>query len=165
VNLSPRNSGLICILLSGLCLGAGFGASGQWVGLALEGITLAAWLAARGRENAWLGTVALVASSALAAVGLWAGGSPYLMLPGATLALASWDLTLFDHSLADNPPGPVVARLEWKHYQSLALVLGIGLMAAVAGRIILVQLPFVVLLLLVAVLVFCLERAWRTLHH
>ena len=38
MNLSPRNSGLICILLSGLCLGAGFGASGQWVGLALEAL-------------------------------------------------------------------------------------------------------------------------------
>lgn len=164
MNLSTRISAPLCAFLSSLFLAAGFGASGQWVGVGLAFVTLTAWLGARRMAYAWLAMAALPVAVILAAMGLWGGGSPYLMIPGATLALASWDLTLFHHSMAGYTTPQAEARLERMHYASLGPVVAVGLFAAVAGRVFAVQLPFIAILALAAALVFFLERAWRTFH-
>jgi hypothetical protein len=165
VNLSPRIGALISIFLSNLCLAVGFIAVGQWLGLALVVFILLAWLMSRRSQFEWLVVMALPSAVILAAMGMWGGASPYLMIPGATLGLVGWDLTLFDQSLADDAESPAASRLVRKHYTALGLVLGVGLLAAFAGRIVSVQLPFVVILVLAAALAFFLERAWRTFHH
>jgi hypothetical protein len=162
--LSPRISSLGCIFLSTLSLATGFGISGQWLALGLTVVIMAMWLSAFRKDGGWLATLALVSAAAQVTVGMLAGASPYLMFPGAILALASWDLTLFDHYLARNAGGPMADRLVRKHYASLALVMGVGLIALAADQLVRLQIPFLLMVVLAIGLTFFLERAWRSLQ-
>jgi hypothetical protein len=145
------------------CLAVGYALAGQWAALAAVLIALLAWLLARQGLSTWLSPAALVISVGLAAAGLFAGDSPTLMILSATLALASWDLVLLDHTLAGGSSAKTVTLLEKKHYQSLALALGLGLLAAVTGQMIRFQIPFGGMVLLVILALFSLDRLWRTL--
>jgi hypothetical protein len=110
-------------------------------------------------------SVALAASVSIGAAGLLTGAPSFLMILGVALALASWDLVLWDQILTDNSISSTqtMALLEARHYQSLALALVPGLLIALAGPLIHVQLPFMGLVLLVILALFSLDRVWRTL--
>ena len=54
-------------------------------------------------------------------------------------------------------------RYENKHLQSLAVVLGCGLIAALVGRLLNFEIPFAVMLLCVCLLLFGLERTWTAI--
>jgi hypothetical protein len=106
----------------------------------------------------WLPSAALVVSVSLAAVGLLAGAAPFLMLLGSTLALANWDLAFLNRILEGSLSTKAVTLLESKHYQSLALVLGLALLATITGRLIRFQIPFGGMILLVTLAFFSLGR-------
>ena len=53
-------------------------------------------------------------------------------------------------------------QYESKHLQALALALGSGLLVAFLGRLLNLQIPFVAMVLLVALLIFGFERSWDT---
>jgi hypothetical protein len=137
--------------------------SGQWVALAAVLIAFLTWFRARQWLSAWLSSAALVINVSLAAVGLLIGVSPFLMMLSATFALASWDLVRFDHILTGDSSTSAVARLEKKHYESLVLALGPGLLVAVTGRMIHFQIPLGGMVLLVITVLFSLDRVWRLL--
>ena len=112
----------------------------------------------------WLPTAVLAASVCLAGAGLLSGASPLLMISGATLALAGWDLALFERALSTGPSNQRAALLEKKHIESLALALGAGLFAAVAVRFIRFEVGFGGLVLIVLLAFYCLDSIWRMLN-
>ena len=82
-----------------------------------------------------------------------------LMILSAAFALASWDLVLFDHSLSDNPISSAATRalFQNRHYRSLALALGLGLLIVFVGRTIQVQISFVIIGLFVLLALFSID--------
>jgi hypothetical protein len=110
--------------------------------------------------------VALVISVVWGAVGLLVDASPVLMILGTTLALASWDLMLLDHTLTScaNASAETIGLFEHRHYQSLALALGLGLLIVIAGRMIHFEIPLGGMIILAILAMFSLDRIWRTLN-
>jgi hypothetical protein len=145
-----------CLTAGAVCLAAGFALIEQWELLALTGLVWLAGVLVAG----WPGVV-FVVLVVLAAVGVCAGAWPILMVLGATLALASWDLASWEGFVAGGLPAETVARIEWRHYAFLALALGAGLLAAILGRLVSFQLPFGILLVLAALLLLGIGQIWR----
>ena len=161
---------LACPLICTLCLMAGYAAHG-WGIITLAGLStgLAWWAAQKWAAQKWPATplplTALVISIAWGAAGLLTGAAALLMILSTTFALASWDLVLFDHSLADNPISSTATRtlFQNRHYRSLAFALGLGLLIVLVGRTIQVQISFVIIGLLVLFALFSIDRIWRAL--
>jgi hypothetical protein len=144
-------------------LGLGYATTRPWTALFVLVFTLLAWLFAIKWPDGFLCSSALVLSVGLAAAGLLNGAAPLWMLLGATLALASWDVVLWNRASADNSLSTSLDLFDRKHYQNLALALGSGLLAAVVGRLVHFQVPFGWMVILVILALFSLERIWRTL--
>jgi hypothetical protein len=144
-------------------LGLGYATTRPWIAIFVVVFTLLAWLMAIKWPDGLLSSSALVFSVGLAAAGLLNGATPLLMLLGSALALASWDVALWNRTSADNSPIPSLTLIESKHYQSLALALGLGLLASVGGRLFRFQIPFGWMFVLVILALFSLERIWRIL--
>ena len=89
--------------------------------------------------------------------------SPLLMICGSGFALAAWDLIFLDDTLGTNSFGEQTRQYENKHLQALALALGCGLIVAFVGRLLNFQIPFIVMMLFVALVIFGLERIWSTI--
>ncbi len=150
----------VCMVLSVFCLAAGYGIAGQWIGMIIA-ITIGfAWLLARKYPASGLPLICLLASVCLAVVGRLTGSPPLLMICGSGFALAVWDLLLLDVGLGSNLFGEQTRQYESKHLQSLILALGLGLFVAFLGRLVTLQIPFVLLLVFIALAVFSLDRAW-----
>jgi hypothetical protein len=150
----------VCLVVSVLCLAAGYAIAGQWIGVVVAIITSLAWLLARKYPASWLPHICLLASVCMAVVGQLTGSPPLLMICGSGIALAVWDLLLLDAVLGTNSSGEQTRQYEKKHLQSLVLVLGSGLCVVFLGRLLTLQTPFVLLILFVALAVFGLDRAW-----
>ncbi len=148
------------LVVSTLCLVAGYATTGQWIGIAMTLITGLTWLYARKNSALWLSHLCLLASVCLATAGILAGASPMLMLLGSGVALAVWDLVLLNDALRSSIFGGQTRRYENKHLQSLALAIGSGLLVALPGRWLHLEVPFVMLMLFVALVIFGLDRIW-----
>lgn len=159
---------LLCPILSSLCLVIGYQRSGIAAAAGVGLFTLLVWLAVRRWPAAWAVGLALALSTGASVFGVTTDGpAPWLMI-SAAFGLASWDLILLDVSLAGNC-APVsgakqAERLETAHYQSLALALGAGLLLSLVGRLIHFHIPFIFMLLLVALAYFSLDRLIRALN-
>jgi hypothetical protein len=155
---------LVCPLACAACLVVGYALVGQWIAPTAILLTFLLWLFSCRWPSTWLPSTALVISVGLAAAGLMAGASPLLMILGATFALASWDQVLLDHTLTDrSSSAKTIVLFENRHNQGLALALGLGLLIDVTGRMIRFQLPLGVMIILVILVLFSLDRIWRTL--
>jgi hypothetical protein len=148
------------LVVLALCLAAGYATAGQWIGTAAALMTGPAWLLARKYPTSGLPLGCLFGSIGLAVVGRLTGASPGLMICGAGLALAVWDLLVLDVALGSAAPGEQTRRYEASHVRSLALALGGGLAGALLGRWLQLQIPFFITVLLIALAVFGLDRAW-----
>ncbi len=152
---------LACMLAACAGLGAGFVPLGLGAALPASLIPLAVWLAGR-KWSGW-DTTGLVVTVIASVAGLFAGAAPGLMILAATLGLGGWDLAIFDRTLAGNAAGPAQAEMEKRHLASLAAALGLGLLAALAGRSLVLEIPLGAIILLVGLGLFGLERVWRAL--
>ena len=151
---------VICLTVSTLCLAAGYVGAGEWTGAVIAILIGAAWLFARKYPASGLPFICLAGSVCLAVVGRLNGALPLLMICGSGVALAVWDLVLLDNAL-DGASSEAQTRLyESRHLQSLALALGCGLLMAFLGRLLALRPPFVVVMLLVALVIFGLDRAY-----
>jgi hypothetical protein len=139
-----------------ICLAIGYGLVGRWGLLAVSGLV---WLA--GILAAGWSTVVFVILVGLAAVGICVGAWPILMILGATAALANWDLANWEDFVADGLPTDTSARFEWRHHTYLASALGAGLLVAIIGQLVSFQLPFGILVLLVALALLGVDQMWR----
>ncbi len=140
------------------CLVAGFAQAGQWLLLALAFLAWLAGMLAAG----WFTTV-FVAAVGLAAAGVCNGAWPPLMILGATLLLASWDLASLEGFLAPGLPAGA-AHFERRHYGYLALALGHGLLAALLGRLLSLEIPFGILAALALLVILGIHQVWRSLQ-
>jgi hypothetical protein len=149
-----------CLISSTFCFTAGFGMGRQWIGVIASIIVGALWLAARKYPSSWLPFICLLASQGLAIAGCLSRVFPLWMILGSGISLAVWDLTLLNAALGESAFAKQTQRYENKHIQSLMLAVGAGLLIASLGRFLHLQLPFVVLLLFVALFIFGMDRAW-----
>jgi hypothetical protein len=150
----------VSLIFSVLCLATGYGIAGQWIGVAIAIITGSSWLLARKYPTSWLPFMCLLASIFLAVMGTLLGSPPWLMIFGSGIALAVWDLLFLNDALGSNSPGEQTRHYENIHLQSLALALGSGLLLAVLGHSLNLQIPFVMLMFFIALAVYGLDRIW-----
>jgi hypothetical protein len=143
------------------CLAIGFVAAGQWAGLAAAAAAALAWWLAWQAPGDGLPAAALVVSTGAAAAGLLSGAAPAPLLLATVLALAGWDLVLLEDALAGS--AGATASFERRHYAGLALAVGLGLLLAVAGRLVRIEVPLGVMAVLAIAAFAGLERAWHTL--
>lgn len=154
---------LLCLIASAACLAAAYCLVGRWWGACAVVLPGVLPLLRNKIPGRWLPPAFLSGMFCAAAVGLFAGASPHLMLPGAALALAVWDLLSLDRSMAGSGSAHAARRFELKHARSLSLALGLGLLSAEAGIALSLPLPFPVMLLLAILVVFSLSRVFRSL--
>ena len=156
---------LVCPMICAACLAAGYAANGGWIAIAASASTGLMWLLAYKRPASLPPSGALVISVVWGAVGLLADATPILMILSTTLALVGWDLMLLDHTLTGcaNSSAQTISLFENRHYQSLALALGPGLLIVIAGRMIHIEIPLGGLIVLTILALFGLDRIWRAL--
>jgi len=126
-------------------------------------LPLLAWLFSVRWPHRWLPLIGLLLTVTLSAIGLFISAAPVLMILSAALALAGWDLLLWEQALSGDLPAAALSRLAYSHYTSLAVAILLGLLVTLAGRLLRLQLPFGVLIILVLLVLFSLERLWHTL--
>ena len=151
---------VICLLLAVLCLAAGYGIAGQWMGALLAILMGPAWLLARKYPGSRLPLVCLLVTVGFAVAGRLIGSPPLLMIFASAAALAVWDLSYLDSELENPSSVEQTRRYETRHLQSLALALGSGLLGTVLGSFLKIQMPFIVWMLFIAFLLFALDRVW-----
>jgi hypothetical protein len=140
-----------CLILTALCLAAGFMLAGYWLILPVLLAIFLLWFLARNKAVFWSASGLLLAMIALAAIGILLGLSRVLMLVACTAALVSWDLIQFTHSIPGIPQRESEAALERYHLQSLALTAFPGFLLAVIGSYVNLDLPFILIIFLVLV--------------
>lgn len=151
---------VICLIISVLCLASGYGIAGYWIGAAITILLGPAWLFARKYPASSLSTACLSISVGVAVVGSLMECPPLFMIFGSTAALAVWDLILLDSDVGITSSVEPTRLFENRHLQSLLMALGFALLAIVLGRFVNIQLPFIVLLLSLAFILFALDRVW-----
>lgn len=162
--MDPRKTFfVVCLVVSMLCLTAGYGFAGRWIGAVIAITSGLAWLPARKYPVSGLPHLCLITSVGLAVTGQLTGTPPLLMICGSGFALAVWDLILLDGALGTSSSGEQTRRYENKHLQSLALALGAGLLVAFLGGVLNLQIPFVAMMLFVALVIFGFDRIWSTI--
>jgi hypothetical protein len=154
---------LLCLAGSTACLAVAYILAGHWWGACAVILPGALPLFHRKIRGRWLPPAYLAGMFSAAAIGLYSGASPHLMLLGAALALAGWDLMNLDRAMAGSGSAQTSGRLETRHARSLALALGLGLLSAEGGIALSLPLPFPIMLLLVILVVFSLSRVFRAL--
>ena len=153
---------LACLLAALACLAGGYGMAGYWPAGIAALLPLAGLGFAARRPAGWLPAACLAALVCLAAGGLLARAPVLPMLGGATAALAAWSLANLDRALAGVPPSESEARLERVHLLTLALALGLGLLLAAAGALLPLPIPFALLIALVLLDLYSLDRVLHT---
>lgn len=154
---------LICLLAALACLSGGYIMAGQWWAAGAVLLPIAAlWFEGR-LPAAWLPSASLVSLVCLAAGGLFVRAPAFLMISGATAALAAWNLVNLDRAMAGSLPVRAESRLEQKHFLTLAAALGLSLLLAAAGKLLPLQIPFALLIVLVLLDLLSLERVIRYL--
>jgi hypothetical protein len=154
---------LLCLVASTACLATAYGGVGSWWGASLVTLPGLFSLFHRKFPGHWLPPAYLSSMLVFAAGGILAGASVQLMLPGACLALAAWDLMNLDRSIGGGRHAEAAGPLERRHAGTLAVALGIGLLVAEAGLVLSFTIPFPVMLLLVILDFFSLGRVSRWL--
>jgi len=150
----------VFLVLFVVCLAAGYAMSGRWVGTAIAVLMGPAWWFARKSTASALPQICLFGSVALAVAGRLTGSPAILMIVGSAATLAVWDLLLLDSALNKKSSAGDARQYENAHLRSLMLALGLGLLVAVLAGLIQLQVPFFVLMLLIAFSLFALDRVW-----
>jgi hypothetical protein len=146
------------------CLCIAFAAAGQWPG-GCAVASLGVILLFHGRtRRAWPGPLFLGGTTAAAAAAALAGAPAWLVVPGAALALAAWDVADFRRFLASDGSARPAGDLQRRHFASLGRALALGLVPAGGALALGVQMPFVVMLLLVILDLGCLGWALMLLR-
>ncbi len=159
--MAPRKTLFaVCLIGSVLCLTAGYGMTGQWPGAVATIITCPAWLLSRKYPTSWLPIICLLLCIFLAVAGILSGSVSLLMICSAGFSLAVWDLVLLDRKLGNRPSDEQTRQYENKHVRSLAPALAAGLLAGFLGHLFVFQIPFALVVILIAVVLFGLDRTW-----
>jgi hypothetical protein len=83
------------------------------------------------------------------------------MIGSASFGLAAWDFLLLEETLKDNSNDQAYRNYLISHFKTCAGAVSCGMVIALVGRLISLQIPFFVMLGLVALIVFTSGRVWR----
>jgi hypothetical protein len=150
----------VCLLVSVICLAAGYGISGGWIGVVAAIITAPAWLLARKFPDSGLPFICLLLSICLAVVGILNNAPSMMMICGGGFALAAWDLVFLDYALKSTSSDENTSLYEKNHIQSLALALVSGLLIVFVGRYLRLETPFILMLAFIGLVLFGCVRVW-----
>jgi hypothetical protein len=152
-------------LICSASLATGFAMAGQGTVFTIGLLAYLAWLLSCIRPATLPPGIPLALSVGIAVAGASAWAPALPMIVGATFALASWDLILFNQSLAgkSNSSSETVSKYEHRHLQNLLLILVLGLSATLAGRMISATIPFAGMILLACIALFSLDLVLRIL--
>ena len=150
-----------CALLSILFLLAGYILGRDWILLLLLLAIPLTWVLFRKSFAGLLLSILLFEYVFLAALGLVLHLSPYLLIVGSAFALAGWELARFWLKLRDAPMRLQDQPLEALHNRDLALAIGVGLLLALVGLNIRLQLPFGLIAVLALLAAYGLYRAFK----
>lgn len=151
----------ICLIISSICLGAGYILAGYWLILPVFLAMLLFWIFTKNQPVFISASSLLVIFVILAAIGITADLPLILMIVACTAALVSWDLMQFNQSLVGNSLHKTNASLEKNHLYSLGLAAFAGLTLALISSYINIQFPFILILLLVLMVMGCLVSSMQ----
>ncbi len=161
--VQTKTIALGCTLLSALFLLAGYSLGGNWkLLLPLLAIPLA-WILFRKAAASLRLSILLFVYVFLAALGLFLHLSSYLMIGGCAFALAGWESAGFLLNFRSSPMRSKDQRLEGLHTKDLALAIGSGLLLALLGLNVRLQLPFGLVAGLAILAAYGLYRGFK--HH
>jgi hypothetical protein len=153
----------VSLALMATCLSAAFVSARQWAGMSCSIGLGAFWFALRNRQSRWLPHLFLLGALGLSAAAILTGSIPVLSIAGAGFSLAAWDLHQLNVSLQNSPMKESTRRFKQRHLWSLILALVIGLAIAIIGRMVTLQIPFILLAAVILLTVFGLDRLWNVL--
>ncbi len=180
---TPRLLGFLALAIAWLSIAWGYGMSAQWWGALVALVAVVVFgIAAAGdpsggasirsrtpsSQAAWaapafLQPACLVGIFCISAAGILAGAAAFAMILGATAALAAWDL--FSVNRPIGAAASATARTyERRREVSLALALAAGLLLIATGKLLALRIPFVLVVLLVLLDAFSLDRLSRYLR-
>jgi len=139
----------VCLIITTVCLGAGYILAGYWLILPVFLAMLLFWIFTKNQPVFITASSLLVVFVILAVIGITADLSLILMIVACIAALVSWDLMQFNQGLVGNSLHKTNASLENNHLYSLGLAAFAGLTLALISSYINMQFPFVLILLLV----------------
>jgi hypothetical protein len=149
---------LISLAVAGLSLVVSFSLARQVLPALATLLPLGAMVWARKPSFSWLATCSLVGFTGLSTAGIVLGLPLIPMALASTAALVSWDLALELHSGSSLSGSSAEKLYERAHLKSLGTAVGLGVLGAGFGQWIHWQAPFVGMLALVFVALFCLDR-------
>lgn len=151
---------ILCLTFSSAFLVAGYLLSGWWQILLIFPAAWLFWKISKPQTIVYLPTVLFGSYLFLASFGIWIGLGRFVMLYGCILALASWELQLFQQGLVGKPDHLNIKLLERYHLKSLSIVVVLSFIATTIGLNFQLKIPFGVILLLVLFVGFVLERVY-----
>jgi hypothetical protein len=153
----------ISTILAALALAAGYGPSRWGAALVIAALGLL-WLVGQRRRIEWLASPLLVILTGAAMLGMWWGAPKGLMLIGAVLALAAWDVDHFTQRLTSVEYGESVRTLERSHILRLLSVTVLGLALGAIALVSQVRLGLGLVFLLGLLAILGLSQAVRFLR-
>ena len=175
---TPGILGFLALAIAWLAIAWGYGGRGHWWGalVALVPVVVFGIAAARDRwpkqsgasraarppaawtRPAFQESACFLAIFCVAAAGILTGADAFPMILGGAAGLAAWDLLSGNRPLA----GATARRCERKRELLLALALTASLLLAAAGKLLPLRIPFVVIVLLVLLDAYSLDRLLRS---
>ncbi len=148
----------ISFVIAGLSLMVSFSLAGQVLPALAALLPLGAMFWARKPSLSWLATCSLVGFTGLSTAGIVLGHPLIPMVLASTAALVSWDLAPEIRS-GSSLKGSIPYELyERNHLKSLGIAACLGLLGAGLGQWVHWQAPFVGMLALIFITLFCLDR-------
>jgi hypothetical protein len=187
---TSRIFGFLALAIAWLSIAWGYSGRGQWWGVLAAALPVvifgvaaardarhqssgplgvagrrAGWPQAAWQQPAFQESACLAALFCISAIGILAGADAFAMILGATAGLAAWDLFSTNRPTAaagaGTARGSTARSYERRRGLVLALALAAGLLLAVAGKLLPLRIPFVVVVLLVLVDAYSLDRLAR----
>lgn len=151
---------IICLAFSTTFLLAGYLLAGWWQILLIFPVVLLLWKMSRYWPGICVPTVLFGTYIFLASLGIWMGLVRHLMIYGSIMALASWELQLFQRGMAGSSQYSKIGLLERFHLKALSIVILLGFLVTTIGLNYQLKLPFGITLFLVLLVGFALERVY-----
>ena len=142
----------ICLAISTICLSAGYLSTGYWQILFVFPTLALIWLFMVKYSVFWSASIFLAVYVLLAAVGIFADFSRFLMLIACTTVLTSWELMQFTQKKVEISLLKSNNLLEKNHLKTLVLATSTGLVLVLISSSISLGLPFIVTSILVLIL-------------
>jgi len=153
--LSVTNA--ICFMIAAICLAAGYVWGGYWLIFPAFLAMILFWLVMKRKSFFGTASSLLLVYVFLAVVGVITNLPLPLIVAGSTAALASWDLTIFNHSMSGNRPVELNGPLGKYHMQSLAVMLVASLLLTLISLYLNLQFSFGITVFLVLAAMGCLS--------